>query len=68
MADKDKLERIRILKSRFTEVTRLAAAETTLDIYNVLKEVGLQVPGEMRTLPRRPSHDHDVRADRATEF
>ena len=42
--------RIRILKSRFIEVTRQAAAETTLDIYNVLREVGMQIPGEMRTL------------------
>jgi hypothetical protein len=40
MADKDRLERTRILKSRFTEVIRQAAAETTLDIYNMLKEVG----------------------------
>jgi hypothetical protein len=56
MTDNDKFKTIRILKSRFTEVTRQAAAETTLDLYNVLTEAGAQVTPEMRTLMLNAIH------------
>jgi hypothetical protein len=44
------LTTIRILKSRFTEATRQAAAETALDIYNALTETGAEIKPEMRQL------------------
>jgi hypothetical protein len=47
---------IRIPKSRFTEVTRQAAAETTFDIFNVLTEAGAQVTPETRTLMLNAIH------------
>lgn len=56
MTDNDNFKTIRILKSRFTEVTRQAAAETTLDIYNVLTEQGAPVTPEMRTLMLNAIH------------
>lgn len=56
MSDNDNFKTIRIPKSRFTEVTRQAAAETTLDIYNVLTEAGAQVTPEMRTLMLNAIH------------
>jgi hypothetical protein len=56
MTDNDNFKTIRILKSRFTEVTRQAAAETTLDLYNMLTEAGAQVTPEMRTLMLNAIH------------
>jgi hypothetical protein len=47
---------IRIRKSRFTEVTRQATAETTLDIVNVLTEAGAPVSRERRTLMLNAIH------------
>lgn len=46
----DNLQTIRVLKSRFAEVTRQAAAETTLDVYDVPTESGAHTTPEMRTL------------------
>ena len=56
MNDNDNFKTIRIPKSRFAEVTRQAAAETTLDIYNVLTEAGAQVTPEIRTLMLNAVH------------
>ena len=56
MTDNDNFKTIRILKSRFTEVTRQAAAETTLDLYNVLTEAGAQITPEMRQLMLNAIH------------
>ena len=57
MTDNDNnFKTIRIPKSRFTEVTRQAAAETTLGIYNVLTEAGNQITPEMRTLMLNAIH------------
>ena len=56
MTDNDNFTTIRILKSRFTEVTRQAAAETTLDLYNVLTEAGAQITPEMRQLMLNAIH------------
>jgi len=56
MTGNDNFKTIRILKSRFTEVTRQAAAETTLDLYNVLTEAGAQISPEMRTLMLNAIH------------
>ena len=56
MADNDNFKTIRIPKSRVAEVTRQAAAETTLDIYNVLTEAGAQVTPEIRTLMLNAIH------------
>jgi hypothetical protein len=46
MPNNDSLRTIRILKSRFTQVTRQAAAEATLDIYDVLTEAGAAINPE----------------------
>ena len=56
MTDNDNFKTIRILKSRFTEVTRQAAAETTLDLYNVLTEAGAQITPEIRQLMLNAIH------------
>lgn len=56
MTDNDNFKTIRIPKSRFTEVTRQAAAETTLDLYNVLTEAGVQITPEMRQLMLNAIH------------
>jgi len=56
MTDNNNFKTLRIRKSRFTEVTRQAAAETTLDIFNVLTEAGAQVTPEMRTLMLNAIH------------
>jgi hypothetical protein len=56
MTDDDNFKTIRIPKSRFAEVTRQAAAETTLDIYKVLTEQGAQVTPEIRTLMLNTIH------------
>ena len=56
MTDNDNFKTIRIRKSRFTEVTRQAAAETTLDLYNVLTEAGVQITPEMRQLMLNAIH------------
>ncbi len=56
MTDNGNFKTVRILKSRFTEVTRQAAAETTLDIYKVLTEAGADVTPEMRILMLNAIH------------
>jgi hypothetical protein len=56
MTENDDSKTIRIRKSRFTEVTRQAAAETTFDIFNVLTEAGNQVTPELRTLMLNAIH------------
>jgi hypothetical protein len=56
MTGNDNFKTIRILKSRFTEVTRQAAAETTLDLYNVLTEAGAQITPDMRQLMLNAIH------------
>ena len=56
MTDNDNFKTIRIPKSQFTEVTRQAAAETTLDLYNVLTEAGAQITPEMRQLMLNAIH------------
>jgi hypothetical protein len=54
MTDNDNLKTIRILKSRFTEVTRQAVA--TLDLHNVLTEAGAQITPEIRQLMLNAVH------------
>jgi hypothetical protein len=56
MTDNHAFRTIRITKSRFTEVTRQAAAETTFDLFNVLTEAGAQVTPEIRTLMLNAIH------------
>ena len=56
MTDNDNFKTIRILKSRFTEVTRQAAAETTIDLYNVLTEASAQITPEIRQLMLNAIH------------
>ncbi len=56
MTDSDHFKTIRIPKSRFAEVTRQAAAETTLDIFKVLTEQGAHIAPETRTLMLNAIH------------
>jgi hypothetical protein len=56
MTENHAFRTIRITKSRFTEVTRQAAAETTFDLFNVLTEAGAQVTPKIRTLMLNAIH------------
>jgi hypothetical protein len=56
MTDNDNFKIIRIPKSRFTEVTRQAAADTTHGLYNVLTEAGAPISPELRSLMLNAIH------------
>jgi hypothetical protein len=56
MTDDDNFKTIRIPKSRFAEVTRQAAAETTLDICNLLTQAGAHITPQQRTLMLNAIH------------